>query len=279
VFVEIPIFAQYGPSIAALVLVGAEGGWPAIRQLLRRVIQWRVGIQWYAVALLLTPLIVLTVLGVNAIFGHAPNLANLSGWYARWSRDLRTYTPSMGLMSWMAEFTAKGKWQTLLMFVTLSICNGGVSEELGWRGYLLQKLQARRSALAASIVVGLLWSFWHTDLDFWRALFTTGVTAFSKPLVYTVHTTALAILFTWVYNNSEESLLLPILFHASYNSTIIVVNLAWGAPGRFSPLVVETIIGLCVAAIIVVAIFGPDRFAFERDSGTAPSLASEPLAR
>jgi len=275
VVVEVPMFAQYGPSVAALILIGAEGGWSGIRNLLRKVVHWRVGIQWYAVVLLLTPLIVLTVLGVDALFGVVPDFGNLSSWYTRWSEGLRTYTPSAGLLSWMAAFTARGRWQTLVIFATLAICNGGLSEELGWRGHLLPKLQARRSALAASIGVGLLWSFWHTDPDFWRALFTTGIAAFSKPLVYTIHSTALAILFTWVYNNTEGSLLLPILFHASYNATITIVNLAWGAPGKFSLLVVETIVGLCVVAIIVVVAFGPARLALGREPSAAPSLASE----
>ena len=279
VVAEVPMFAQYGPSVAALILVGIEGGWLGVRHLLRRVVQWRVGIQWYAVVLLLTPVISLTAIGVNALFGFAPDFANLNNWSIRWSEGLRTYTPSMGLFSSLAEFTAKGPWQTLMIFVTFAICNGGLSEELGWRGYLLPRLQARRNALLASIQVGLLWSFWHTDPDFWRALFSTGIAAFSKPLVYTVHATALAILFTWVYNNTEGSLLPVILFHASYNSTITIVNIAWGSPGKFSFLVVETIVGLCIGAIIVVAFFGPARLALGREPSTAPSLASETLAQ
>ncbi len=260
VVAEVPMFAQYGPSVAALILVGIEGGWLGVRHLLRRVVQWRVGIQWYAVVLLLTPVISLTAIGVNALFGIAPDFANLNNWSIRWSEGLRTYSPSMGLFSSLAEFTAKGPWQTVLVFVTFAICNGGLSEELGWRGFLLPKLQAHRSALLASIEVALLWSFWHTDPDFWRALFTTGIAAFSKPLIYTLHSTALAILFTWVYNNADGSLLPVILFHASYNATITIVNLAWGAPGKFSLLVVETLIGIGIFAIVVVLMFGPGRF-------------------
>jgi membrane protease YdiL (CAAX protease family) len=41
-----------------------------------------------------------------------------------------------------------------------------LSEELGWRGYALDALQARWSALASSLVVGFFWSMWHVPLFF-----------------------------------------------------------------------------------------------------------------
>ncbi|CAN5585902.1 hypothetical protein BH11MYX1_BH11MYX1_47990 [soil metagenome] len=37
----------------------------------------------------------------------------------------------------------------------------GFGEEVGWRGFLLPRLQAKRQALTASLIVAAIWAGWH----------------------------------------------------------------------------------------------------------------------
>jgi membrane protease YdiL (CAAX protease family) len=41
-------------------------------------------------------------------------------------------------------------------------------EELGWRGYVLDRLQEKRSALVSSLILGFVWALWHLPTFFIR---------------------------------------------------------------------------------------------------------------
>ena len=53
-----------GPTTASLILTGVLDGKQGYRELLARLARWRVAPRWYAVALLLNPLVTLLVLGI-----------------------------------------------------------------------------------------------------------------------------------------------------------------------------------------------------------------------
>jgi membrane protease YdiL (CAAX protease family) len=121
-----------------------------------------------------------------------------------------------------------GPLQTGIVFVILGITNGGLSEELGWRGYALDHLQQRRSELTASIVVGVLWALWHTGVEFWEAMLSMTAGA---ALVFAA--TYLAQYLLWLlplslfYSGSGGGLLLTVLPHAPYNITVSIATSAW----------------------------------------------------
>jgi membrane protease YdiL (CAAX protease family) len=98
-------------------------------------------------------------------------------------------------------------------FVPLIII-GPVSEEFGWRGYLLAKLQQRLSALSSSLAVGIVWGSWHLPL-----FIMAGTSQHELHLPFTgflVGTVALSILMTWVSNNTRNSIWAAILMHWLY---------------------------------------------------------------
>lgn len=91
-------------------------------------------------------------------------------------------------------------------------------EELGWRGYLLDRLQEKYSALVSSLILGILWSLWHLPTffvrDSYQASLGIGTSAF---WLFFAGIIPLNFAFTWIYNNTNRSTLAVILFHATVN--------------------------------------------------------------
>jgi membrane protease YdiL (CAAX protease family) len=187
--------ASFGPFLAALVVLAITQGKSGIGGLLRRMVRWRVGIRWYAVALLLPVGIALAATALNVLLGaQAPSPADLGGW--------------TGLFSTFA-------------FVLLIPGAGGTWEEPGWRGFALPSLQAGRSALVASLILGAVWALWHLPL-----VVATGQMGGWDIVIILAWT----LVLTWVYNGTGGSVLIVMLFHAMFNT----VSVSFISPLAFS---------------------------------------------
>lgn len=101
----------------------------------------------------------------------------------------------------------------VLIFFTQAI-HGGLSEEPGWRGFALPRLQGRFSPLTSSIILGVLWAVWHAPGRF------GGIEAktLEDTLVEWVLILFVTVIMTWFYNRTEGSILVTALFHASMNT-------------------------------------------------------------
>jgi len=117
----------------------------------------------------------------------------------------------------VALFQNPGALVTTLIFVFIF---GPFSEELGWRDYALDWLQARYSAFVSSLILGVIWWAWHLPLIWVSGSFLnqTGLDpVFLGGYLYTI--LLYSVLFTWVYNNNRRSVLAIILLHFSINLT------------------------------------------------------------
>ena len=95
---------------------------------------------------------------------------------------------------------------------------GPFQEEFGWRGFALKKLQTRWNALESSIIIGGIWSIWHFPLFFIPETMYYNQSFFS----FTSSVLGFSILFTWIYNSSNGSILASMLFHTSINTTQVL---------------------------------------------------------
>lgn len=147
-------------------------------------------------------------------------------------------------------------WKALLVYLFVELTFGALSEELGWRGYALDELQSRWSALRSSLVLGFIWAFWHTP-----AFLTPGLTQYemggivSSTFVFFILSVALgSVIITWVYNNTGRSILVAgFLMHFAQNATLILLGGIFDSftmPSAYwAVMLVETAI---VAALVVI---------------------------
>jgi len=155
--------------VAAVVVTAQEGGRARIRSLLRRIVRWRVAPVWYGVTLLGPLALTLGSMALHvALGGQPPSLGALIG--------------ALPMVLIMCVY--------MMIFVALG-------EEVGWRGYALPALQARYSALLSSVILGMMWAFWHLPLFLNPDTFYSNL-PFVLWLAYLIPFT---ILITWVFNS------------------------------------------------------------------------------
>ena len=192
---------ELGPPIAGLALTGLMSGRAGYRELLTRLLRWRVGARWYAVALLTAPLLGAAVVLVL-------------------SRISPAYLPGI--------LTASDKASLLVPAVAAGLL-GGFGEELGWTGFAIPRLRRQHSVLATGLFVGALWGVWHYPVTpAWIAGAYTGELPLA--LFLTVNgilsivgqLTAYRLLMVWVYDRTG-SLLITMLMHTSLIASTLFI--------------------------------------------------------
>ncbi len=86
-------------------------------------------------------------------------------------------------------------------------------EEIDRSSYALDRFQQQMSALAAGLIIGLIWAAWHF-FPLLQVERTIGWIAW-----WSVGTVAIRILITWIFNQSGHSCLAAALFHSSENAS------------------------------------------------------------
>lgn len=174
----------FAPGLAAVSLTAVTDGRAGLRELLSPVLQWRVGARWYLFALLYLPAVKLSVALIHRLL--------VGAW------------PHFGSEAWYVMLAG--------ILISTPFQAG---EEVGWRGYALPRLTTRFGVGVASLILGLLWAFWHLPLFFVR-----GADKYGQSLtVYVLQVTAVSVVFAWLYFHTRKSLLLPMLLHAAINNT------------------------------------------------------------
>ncbi len=145
-------------------------------------------------------------------------------------------------------------------FAFFTLFFGPLPEEIAWRGYALDRLQARWSALASSLVLGLAWTLWHVPLFFIEGSYQHGLIGSLSFWLFWLGLVPQSILMTWIYNHNRRSTLSAVLFHYAVNLTGELFALTERAELCYALLWI-------VAALVVIAVWGSSRLKRTRPGG------------
>jgi membrane protease YdiL (CAAX protease family) len=227
----------YMPTLAAVIVAGKTQGKAGIRALFRKLSIVRVGVGWYLLAIFgLAVMYVGAILLYNQFSGLAP------------IQVLSNHIPAVSAPLELVP-------QIAVMFLIIGIVNG---EELGWRGFALPRLQTKYNALTSSLILGVIWSVFHLPLFFTLTGSSQNDWSFANFLISTI---AVTILYTWMYNNTQGSVLLAYLFHAGANTWSQVFSIDH-ANQSFNWILTGSLV---VAAVIVVAAAGTENLSRTMD--------------
>jgi hypothetical protein len=181
----------HGPAIAALIVLGVTTGRRGLADLWRQTTHWRVAWIWYLVAPGIVVAYILSAFVVNFLLGA-------------------TVTSTSHLQSSSA----------VLPIIVMLLLFGGQWEEPGWSGFALPRLQERFASrpvglLLASLILGALRAGWHLPLVLYGAI------SWYDCLLYSF---ALQLLITWLYNRTNQSVPIVMLFHFMSNITVGLVR-------------------------------------------------------
>jgi uncharacterized protein len=222
-----------GPALAAFIMTGVTEGRAGIRRLLQKIVLWRVGLRWYLFALLGLPMIM--TLGAIVVPG---NLASFE-----------PMDPIFLLLAYLPFF----------VYPAL-IIGGPLGEEPGWRGFALPRLQQLQGPLVGSLILGVIWTFWHVAPVWLASWYGAGILNIYNLVLYLLFITAWTIVMTWVFNNTKGSLFMAIVVHTSVDAfpnailwPLLPASLAVTSYGVYFGYY-GMVLGMGVLALVVVAL-------------------------
>jgi membrane protease YdiL (CAAX protease family) len=227
------MLALFGPALAALMAAAVTEGRAGVRAIAARVTRVRVAPFWYASALALP--FVAAAIGLAAYVLLGNELPDLPG----------------------AITTA----EILIFFLV-------IGEEVGWRGYMLEQLTQRWSAMTATWMLALAWAAWHLPL-----YLVPGMPSYGQPVIaFVAWVIPVSFMLSWAYLGSR-SVVVVTLMHGSANVALPLL-----LPG----LTAESRLLLSAAGFAIVAsalVIGSRRTFREHRTGEAvatngPSVAT-----
>jgi len=219
------VLGSFGPFAGAAVVTFHEGGVRRMAWFFGRILAWRMGWSVFLVAVFMMP-----GMAVGVEFAHA-QLAHVAPHFTMTLADLP------------------------LTYLMLFVVGGTLAEEYGW-SLLSDKLDAVLPLKSSTLLLGLIWAFWHLPLFF---IVTTGAIQGYTPFhIFLVATVAMRFLFAWAYHRGGYNILSNMLFHTASNLAYSIVAVA---PDPQDPSTgrIWMFAGLTIVSALVLWIAAPPR--------------------
>jgi len=202
------LIGAFGPSLSGLLTVAAFAGRRGVTSMVARLKIWRIHPKWYVFVLFYPLALWLSLTVVHVIMGGS------------WP----DYSTPLFVTEYPIPDEIKGSgfiYFIPIVFIQQTLIGSSMGEELGWRGFALSDMQKKWGATMASLILGLIWGIWHLPL----ALNPDDIRSQTPFLFTLLGTIASAVLFTWVYNHTRNSLFLALLFHTGLNMPYLFLAL------------------------------------------------------
>jgi membrane protease YdiL (CAAX protease family) len=207
-----------GPSIASLGLTSWSRGVEGLRELMGRLLRWRVGARWYG-ALLIAPLALVLTLGIL----------------------------SLGSAAYVPPILSGASPASVLVTALIAGLGAGFFEELGWTGFATPRLLGRYGWRRAGLLLGVVWATWHGLPDSWGGIGYGSLWSLHF-LEWYVALGAFRMLMTWIYSHTG-SVLVGILLHATFTGGQVLL---WPPASAMQELVWYGLFASALWAVVAV---------------------------
>jgi len=215
------------PSVAAIVVALLADGWPGVLDIFRRLGRWKANWRWYVFVLFSPVMLYFLAIGFHVLLGGT--------------------SPQFPLV--------RENQQMILMvfiFFLLPWQSSAFLEEIGFRGYALEKLQNKLGPLAGTLILGAFFGAWLLPEFFQPGSFQHAMGGLRFYPWFILTEIGWSILMTWAYNNTNKSSLIAgYLFHTAFNTWSLVL-LTNAIPGELLP-VFDTTLFIIVSMIVALA--------------------------
>jgi uncharacterized protein len=248
--VGILLVTIFGLTGAAFLVTRIADGKLGTKELRRHYYQFRAAPQWYLLALLGAPLLLL----LTGLVTHGPDV------FAPIGRNV-AQIPTTYLVN--------------LVLIALLV---SVWEEGGWMAFMTARLQRRWGPAVASIVVAPFFGFVHFPLFFIvGGLMDNGRPEGGQVIEYAFYLLVLfsvpvRLLITWVFNSTKGSLPVVALLHASIDTTASGAVLT-----AFFPSVDGRLLYVAITVVVVIVlVVTKGRLGYVRESTSGDLLVPAP---
>lgn len=229
------VLMLFGPGLVAIYAAGMNEGRLGIKNLLARFVKWRVNIIWYIIVLLGPVVLCIAARQISLLLGgNVPPLK-----------------------SFPEVLSAFGTTFVIYFFLN--------TEEFAWRGYALPKLKNRFGITKATFILGIIWGVFHLPLFLMKG----GHPAGYPFHLYVLMTLAMTFTFSWVFINTNGSLLLVHILHQSLNACAEAIPFYPRATGSLLAMIMAIVLLSFVAVVIVLTKFAPAK-SFQGQTASFP---------
>ncbi|MEI9994197.1 MAG: CPBP family intramembrane glutamic endopeptidase [Rhizomicrobium sp.] len=234
----IAVLASAIPSLVAIVLVAMKDGAGGLASLFGRLRPWLGGVKASEGLSIWLRLMAVVVAVQLVTFVAQVLFSGAAGW---------TVSFNPALLSAAA---------IPLLLEAMFLNQGGLLEELGFRGYGLPLLQGEMSPIKASVVLGLFWAFWHVSRDI---LFQTpaamGLFAYGLILLplFAIWCVGATIVMAYFFNRTGGSVLATIAVHGFLNDGAQLSGIVLGGNPMFQLAIRAVVVGGAGLLVFLIA--------------------------